>query len=409
MPGHSDAPQTRDPAAREREQFVRLADIIACAISAPGWAKRLQGIDPKSITSRASLAKLPVLRKSEISALQKAHPPFGGLNVTAPGKARRLLMSPGPIFEPEGDGTDWWGAARALYAAGFRVGDVVHNSFAYHLTPGGFILESGAHALGCAVIPGGVGNTEQQLEAIAHYRPAGYVGTPDFLKILLDTAEKTDKDASSIKRGLVSGAALPASLREELGRRGVAVLQCYATAELGVIAYESEAREGMTVNETVVVEIIRPGTGDPVPDGEVGEVVVTSFNPDYPMIRLATGDLSALVPGVSPCGRTNVRIKGWMGRADQTAKVKGMFVHPKQVAEIAARHPELKRLRLVVDRAAEQDSMTLLAEYAPPDAALETAIAVTLQSITKLKGSVKLVAPGTLPNDGKAIADERKP
>ncbi|MGC2822754.1 MAG: AMP-binding protein [Pseudolabrys sp.] len=409
MPGHYDALETRDPAAREREQFARLTDIIARAMSAPGWAKHLQGIDPKSITSRASLAKLPVLRKSEISALQKAHPPFGGLNVTAPGKARRLLMSPGPIFEPEGEGTDWWGAARALYAAGFRVGDVVHNSFAYHLTPGGFILESGVHALGCAVIPGGVGSTEQQLEAIAHYRPAGYVGTPDFLKILLDTAEKTDKDASSIKRGLVSGAALPASLREELGHRGVAVLQCYATAELGVIAYESEAREGMTVNETVVVEIIRPGTGDPVPDGEVGEVVVTSFNPDYPMIRLATGDLSALMPGVSPCGRTNVRIKGWMGRADQTAKVKGMFVHPKQVAEIAARHPELKRLRLVVDRAAEQDSMTLLAEYAPPDAALETAIAVTLQSITKLKGSVKLVAPGTLPNDGKVIADERKP
>jgi phenylacetate-CoA ligase len=409
MPGHYDALETRDPAAREREQFARLTDIIARAMSAPGWAKHLQGIDPKSITSRASLAKLSVLRKSEISALQKAHPPFGGLNVTAPGKAWRLLMSPGPIFEPEGEGTDWWGAARALYAAGFRVGDVVHNSFAYHLTPGGFILESGAHALGCAVIPGGVGNTEQQLEAIAHYRPAGYVGTPDFLKILLDTAEKTDKDASSIKRGLVSGAALPASLREELGHRGVAVLQCYATAELGVIAYESEAREGMTVNEPVVVEIVRPGTGDPVPDGEVGEVVVTSFNPDYPMIRLATGDLSALMPGVSPCGRTNVRIKGWMGRADQTAKVKGMFVHPKQVAEIAARHPELKRLRLVVDRAAEQDSMTLLAEYAPPDAALETAIAVTLQSITKLKGSVKLVAPGTLPNDGKVIADERKP
>jgi phenylacetate-CoA ligase len=409
MPGHYDALETRDPAAREREQFARLTNIIARAMSAPGWAKHLQGIDPKSITSCASLAKLPVLRKSEISALQKADPPFGGLNVTAPGKARRLLMSPGPIFEPEGEGTDWWGAARALYAAGFRVGDVVHNSFAYHLTPGGFILESGAHALGCAVIPGGVGNTEQQLEAIAHYRPAGYVGTPDFLKILLDAAEKTDKDTSSIKRGLVSGAALPASLREELGHRGVAVLQCYATAELGVIAYESEAREGMIVNESVIVEIVRPGTGDPVPDGEVGEVVVTSFNPDYPMIRLATGDLSALMPGVSPCGRTNVRIKGWMGRADQTAKVKGMFVHPKQVAEIAARHPELKRLRLVVDRAAEQDSMTLLAEYAPPDAALETAIAVTLQSITKLKGSVKLVAPGTLPNDGKVIADERKP
>jgi phenylacetate-coenzyme A ligase PaaK-like adenylate-forming protein len=409
MPRHYDALETRDPVAREREQFTRLSDIIARAMSAPGWTRHLQGIDSKSITSRASLAKLPVLRKSDISALQKEHPPFGGLNVTAPGKVRRLLMSPGPIFEPEGEGRDWWGAARALYAAGFRAGDVVHNSFAYHLTPGGFILESGAQALGCAVIPGGVGNTEQQLEAIAHYRPTGYVGTPDFLKILLDTAEKAGKTASSIKRGLVSGAALPASLREELGHRGVAVLQCYATAELGVIAYESEVREGLIVNESVIVEIVRPGTGDPVPDGEVGEVVVTSFNPDYPMIRLATGDLSVLMLGVSPCGRTNVRIKGWMGRADQTAKVKGMFVHPKQIAEIAARHPELKRLRLVVDRAAEQDTMTLLAEYAPSDAALETAIATTLQSITKLKGSVKLVAPGTLPNDGKVIADERKP
>ncbi|MGB9041033.1 MAG: AMP-binding protein, partial [Pseudolabrys sp.] len=385
MPEHYDSMETRDPAVREREQFARLSEIVARAMTAPGWAKHLSGVNPKAVTSRAALASLPVLRKSDISALQKEHPPFGGLNVTAGNKVRRLLMSPGPIFEPEGAGADWWGTARALYAAGFRPGNIVHNSFAYHLTPGGFILESGAHALGCAVIPGGVGNTEQQLEAIAHYKPTGYVGTPDFLKILLDTAEKTGKDASSIKRGLVSGAALPASLREELGRRGVAVLQMYATAELGVIAYESEAREGMIVNETVMVEIVRPGTGDPVPDGEVGEVVVTSFNPDYPMIRLATGDLSALMPGVSPCGRTNSRIKGWMGRADQTAKVKGMFVHPKQVAEIATRHPELKRLRLVVDRAAEQDTMTLLAECASPDTKLETAVAATLQSITKLK------------------------
>jgi phenylacetate-CoA ligase len=408
MPEHYDSMETRDPAVREREQFARLSEIVARAMTAPGWAKHLSGVNPKAVTSRAALASLPVLRKSDISALQKEHPPFGGLNVTAGNKVRRLLMSPGPIFEPEGAGADWWGTARALYAAGVRPGDIVHNSFAYHLTPGGFILESGAHALGCAVIPGGVGNTEQQLEAIAHYKPTGYVGTPDFLKILLDTAEKTGKDASSIKRGLVSGAALPASLREELGRRGVAVLQMYATAELGVIAYESEAREGMIVNETVMVEIVRPGTGDPVPDGEVGEVVVTSFNPDYPMIRLATGDLSALMPGVSPCGRTNSRIKGWMGRADQTAKVKGMFVHPKQVAEIATRHPELKRLRLVVDRAAEQDTMTLLAECASPDTKLETAVAATLQSITKLKGNVRLVAPGTLLNDGKLIADERK-
>jgi phenylacetate-coenzyme A ligase PaaK-like adenylate-forming protein len=408
MPEHYDALETRDPVAREREQFARLSEIVARAMTAPGWAKHLEGIDPKSVTSRASLATLPVMHKSDLAVLQKAHPPFGGLNTTAPGRVRRLLMSPGPVFEPEGEGADWWGAARAVYAAGFRAGHIVHNSFAYHLTPGGFILESGAHALGCAVIPGGVGNTEQQLDAIAHYRPEGYVGTPDFLKILLDTAQSTGKDASSIKRALVSGAALPASLRQELGHRGVAVLQCYATAELGVIAYESDARDGMIVNETVIVEIVRPGTGDPVPEGEVGEVVVTSFNPDYPMIRLGTGDLSAVMPGLSPCGRTNARLRGWMGRADQTAKVKGMFVHPKQIAELASRHPELKRLRLVVGREAEQDSMTLLAESATSDAALESAIAANLQSITKLKGIVKLVAPGSLPNDGKIISDERK-
>jgi phenylacetate-CoA ligase len=409
MTGHYDLLETRDPAERERDQFVRMPAAILHAMSAPGWAKHLAGTDAKAVNSRAALAKLPVFRKADLTTLQKEFPPFGGLNATPAASAKRLLMSPGPIFEPEGMDQDWWGAARALFAAGFRKGDIVHNSFAYHLTPGGFILESGALALGCPVIPGGVGNTEQQLEAIAHYKPTGYVGTPDFLKILLDTAEKTGKDASSLKRGLVSGAALPASLRDELGRRNVAVLQCYATAELGVIAYESEAREGMIANETIVVEIVRPGTGDPVPDGDVGEVVVTSFNREYPMIRFATGDLSVLLRGVSPCGRTNARIKGWMGRADQTAKVKGMFVHPKQVAEVAARHPELGRIRLVVDREAEQDTMTLLAECAPADAALEAAVVATLQSVTKLKGLVKLVTPGTLPNDGKLIADERKP
>jgi len=407
VPDYYDALETRDPAARESEQARALPAIIARAMTAPAWARHLAGVDAKAVTSRAALARLPVLRKTDIAALQKETPPFGGLNVTPPGRTRRLLMSPGPIFEPEGNADDWWGAARALFAAGFRAGDVVHNSFAYHLTPGGFILESGAHALGCAVIPGGVGNTELQLDAIAHYRPAGYVGTPDFLKVLLDTAQKSGKDTSSIKHALVSGAALPGSLREELGKRGVAVLQCYATAELGVIAYESEAREGMIANETVIVEIVRPGTGDPVTEGEVGEVVVTSFNHDYPMIRLGTGDLSALLPGASPCGRTNGRIKGWMGRADQTVKVKGMFVHPRQIAEVAARHPQLARLRLVVGRAAEQDTMTLLAECASPDASLESAVAASLQAITKLKGAVTLVAPGALPNDGKVIADER--
>ena len=407
MPDHYDSLETRDPAARESELFARLPDALARAMTAPGWAKQLAGIDARDIASRAALAKLPVLRKGDLAARQKEHPPFGGFNVTPPGKARRLQMSPGALFEPEGRGQDFGNCARALYAAGFRAGDIVHNSFSYHLTPGAYILEEGAHALGCAVIPGGVGNTEQQLEAISHYKPSGYVGTPDFLKILLDTAEKTGRDASSIERALVSGAALPASLRDELGRRGAAVLQCYAVAEVGVIAYESDAREGMIVNETVIVEIVRPGTGDPVPEGEVGEVVVTSFNLDYPMIRLATGDLSAIMPGLSPCGRTNIRIKGWMGRADQTAKVKGMFVHPQQIAEVGARHPELARLRLVVGRQAEQDFMTLVAECAAPASALESAIAATLQSVTKLKGTVKLVAPGSLPNDGKVIADER--
>jgi phenylacetate-CoA ligase len=316
-------------------------------------------------------------------------------------------MSPGPIFEPEGHGMDWWNAARALFAAGFRPGDVVHNAFAYHLTPGGFILESGAHALGCTVIPGGVGNTEQQVEAIAHLRPSGYTGTADFLKTLLDAAAKVGKDASSIKRGLVSGAALPQSLRAEFDTRGIAVLQAYAIAELGVVAFETPAREGMIINENIIVEIVRPGSGDPVSDGEVGEVVVTSFNADYPMIRLATGDLSAVLFGRSPCGRTNMRIKGWMGRADQTTKVKGMFVYPGQVVEVARRHPELGRVRLRVTREAEQDVMTLAAECAAPASALKDAVAATLQAVTKLKGHVELVAPGTLPNDGKVIADER--
>jgi phenylacetate-CoA ligase len=407
MPDHYDALETRAPAERERDFEARLPAAIARAMTAPGWATQLAGVDPQSIGSRAALAKLPLLRKSELLTQQKASPPFGGFNATPPGKARRLLMSPGPIFEPEGTGADWWGCARALYAAGFRAGDIVHNSFAYHLTPGGFILESGAHALGCAVIPGGVGNTDAQLEAIAHLRPVGYVGTPDFLKILLDSAEKSGKVVSSIKRALVSGAALPASLRQELAGRGVAVLQCYATAELGIIAYESQAQEGMILNENLIMEIVRPGSGDPVPDGEVGEVVVTSFNPDYPMIRLATGDLSAVLPGVSPCGRTNVRIRGWMGRADQTTKVKGMFVRPEQVAEVAKRHAELGRLRLAVTREAEQDAMTLHAECAVPAAGLADEVAATLQSVTKLKGEVKLVAPGSLPNDGKVIADER--
>ena len=406
MSQHFDELETRDFSVREKGLFARLPAAVAHAMTAPGWGKHLAGVDPNAITSRAALARLPLLRKSALLGLQKDNPPFGGFNVTPPGKAKRLFMSPGPIFEPEGQTGDY-NAARALFAAGIRAGDVVHNCFSYHLTPGAFILEAGAHALGCAVIPGGVGNTEAQLDAISQLKPSAYVGTPDFLKILLDAAAKAGKDASSIKRGLVSGAALPPSLRKELAERGVAVKQCYAVAEVGVISYESDALEGMIVNEDMILEIVRPGTGDPVADGEVGEVVATSFNPDYPMIRLATGDLSAVLAGASSCGRSNTRIKGWMGRADQTTKVKGMFVRPEQIAEVVRRHPELIRVRLAVTREGEQDAMTLSAECATPSDGFEQTIGETLQAVTKLKGAVKLVAPGSLPNDGKVIADER--
>jgi phenylacetate-CoA ligase len=406
MPEHYDVLETSDREQRERELFASLPDLISHAMTAPGWAAQLANVDPASVTSRAALARLPLLRKSDLGALQKQNPPFGGFNTTPVNAMRRLQMSPGPIFEPEGSARDFWGAARALFAAGFRAGDIVHNAFTYHLTPGAYIMESGLDAIGCAVIPGGIGNTEQQLEAIAQFQPTGYTGTPDFLKILLDTAEKSGRPAA-FRRGLVSGAALPASLRQEFDARGVAVLQCYATADVGVIAYESHAREGMIVNETMLVEIVRPGTGDPVADGEVGEVVVTAFNADYPMIRLAIGDLSAVMAAPSPCGRTNMRIRGWLGRADQTTKIKGMFVHPGQIADLTRRHPELGRVRLAVRREGEQDAMTLLAECATNDPALAQSIAATLQAVTKLRGEVSLVAPGSLPNDGKVIVDER--
>jgi len=407
MPDYFDALETRDPAERAREQSARLPDLIANALRAPGWAAHLAGVDPRTVTNRAALAELPLLRKSDLPALQRETPPFGGLNVLSPNKAKRLMVSPGPIFELEGQGEDPAGAARALYAAGIRKGDLLHNTFSYHLTPGAWMLEAGAHALGCAVIPGGVGNTEQQVATIAHLRPSACVGTPDFLKILLDTAQKSGQDVSCLKRGLVSGAALPSSLRDELAGRGLTVMQCYAAAETGVIAYETPAGAGMVVNENLLIEIVRPGTGQPATDGEVGEVVVTTFNPDYPMIRLATGDLSAVMAGRSPCGRTNTRIRGWMGRADQTTKIKGMFVRPEQIAELARRHPELGRVRLKVTRAQEQDVMTLLGEAATPSPALSEAVGATLAAVTKLRGGVELVAPGSLPNDGKVIADER--
>jgi phenylacetate-CoA ligase len=409
MPEFYDTLETRPPEARERALLGRLPELIERARQAPGWTKQLAGVDARTVTSRAALAGLPVLRKSDLKDRQRLDPPFGGFALEAPGRLKRLLMSPGPIFEPQGQEADFWGAARALFAAGFRSGDIVHNAFAYHLTPGGFIVESGAHALGCAVIPAGVGNTEQQVEAIAHFRPGGYAGTPDFLKILLDSAHRLGADVTSLTRGLVSGAALPPSLRAEFKSRGVAVFEAYAIAELGIVAYETLAGDGLVVNETVIVEIVQPASGDLVAAGEVGEVVVTTFNPDYPMIRLATGDLSAALPGTSPCGRTNTRLKGWMGRADQVTKVKGMFVHPNQIAEIAKRHRELGRVRLSVSREAEQDVMTLSAETSAAGQALEEAVAATLQAVTKLKGRVRFVRPGSLPDDGKLIADERTP
>jgi len=341
--------------------------------------------------------------------LQRAAPPFGGLVSGPPGSFGRLFTSPGPIFEPEPTHADPWRGARALFAAGLRPGDIVLNTFSYHLTPGGFIFDASARALGCAVIPAGPGNTEAQFELIEAYRPIGYSGTPDFLKILLDAAVAAGRDVSSIKRALVSGAAFPRSLQEEIRSRGIDAYQAFGTADLGLIAFETEARDGMVVNEDLILEIVVPGTGDPAAEGDVGEIVVTSLDPGHPWIRLALGDLSAVLPGVSRCGRSNWRIKGWMGRADQTTKVKGMFVRPEQVAEIGRRHPELGRLRLIVSRAGETDAMTLKAEYASEDDALPSALVATLRAVTKLQGGVDLVAPGSLPNDGKLIEDARQP
>ena len=398
--------ETRRPEEREAQLFTKLPLLLAkLKAGMPAWAARLADIEPAAISSREALSALPILRKSELTELQAQTPPFGGLAGANPA---RVFMSPGPIFEPQSPLPDTWGFARALYAAGFRKGEVLHNCFAYHMTPGGFLLDDGARALGMAVFPAGPGNTEMQVEAAAHIKPAGYAGTPDYLKVILDKARELGRDVSSIKKALVTGGALFPSLREEYSSRGVAVLQCYGTADLGCIAYESAAMEGMIVNEDMIAEIVRPGTGEPVPEGEVGEVVVTTLNETYPLIRFATGDLSAILPGQSPSGRTNKRIKGWMGHAGQTVKVKGMFVHPSQVAEVGRRHPGLGRLRLTVTREAEQDVMTLQAESTAADEGLRAQIAETLATVTKLKGAVQLVPAGSLPNDGKIIADERK-
>jgi phenylacetate-CoA ligase len=407
MSDHYDSLETRDPAAREAELFSRLPGALRRAMEAPAYAERLKGVDPGSVTNRAALAKLPVLRKSELPALHKAGPPFGGLVAAPPGSFSRLFTSPGPIFEPETTGGDPWRGARALHAAGFRPRDIVLNTFSYHLTPGGFIFDMSARALGCAVIPAGPGNVEAQFELIEAYRPMGYSGTPDFLKILIDAATSADRDISSITRALVSGAAFPPSLQKEFRSHGIEAYQAFGTADLGMVAFETPAREGMVVNEHLILEIVKPGTGEPVAQGDVGEIVVTSLDDEHPWIRLALGDLTAALPGISPCGRTNMRIKGWMGRADQTTKVKGMFVRPEQVAEIAKRHPTLGRLRLAVTREGEADVMTLQAESTAATEALRADVAATLRSVTKLGGTVELVDAGALPNDGKVIADER--
>jgi phenylacetate-CoA ligase len=408
MNTHFDALETRSADERAAALARALPAQIAHAQANTTWfAESLKGIDAASITSRAALAALPVIRKHDLIELQKNRRPFGGLVASSFGKLGRVFSSPGPIYEPEGRGADYWRTARALFAAGFRPGDLVHNSFSYHMTPGAWILEAGAQALGCTVFPAGVGQTEQQVDAMRDLQPQGYVGTPSFLRILLEKADELKIPLPSLTKALVSGEAFLPPVRDALLARGIAGYQAYATADLGVIAYETESRQGLVVDEGVILEIVRPGTGDPVAEGEVGEVVVTTFNADHPLIRFGTGDLSAVMAGVSPCGRTNMRIKGWMGRADQTTKVKGMFVHPEQVAAVVKRHPELSKARLVVTNPDSVDSMVLHCE-ATQDDALVRAIGDSIREVTKLRGEVKLVAVGSLPNDGKVISDERK-
>ncbi len=401
--------ETRDALERERSLMARLPQQVAHAKSKTAYyATAFSDIDPRAINSRAALAILPVLRKGELLELQKKERPFGGLNATSLRELNWVFQSPGPIYDPAGRGDDWWRFARPMYAAGFRAGDLIHNTFSYHFTPAGLMFEGGARKLGCCVFPAGIGQTEMQVAAMADLRPACYVGTPSFLKIILDKADEMQVNVSSLTKALVSGEALPASLRAALNSRGVSVRQCYATADVGTIAYETEAQEGMVIDEDVIIEIVRPGTGDPVAEGEVGEVVVTTFNPDYPLLRFGTGDLSAVLPGMSPCGRTNTRIKGWLGRADQTTKVKGMFVHPSQVADIVKRHSDIGKARLVVDNPGGSDRMTLRCEVLFRNDAMARAVAVTIRDVTKLRGEVEFVAPGSLPNDGKVIEDARK-
>ncbi len=407
-----DALEIRDPAIREQDLMSRLPALIAQAQQAPGWMHILIDVNAADITSRAALAQLPVTRKSDLKALQEGGLPFGGLTTTATRSLGRLFMSPGPIFDPEGRGADWWRIARPLHAVGLRAGHIIQNCYSYHFTPAAFMIEGAAARLGCVVIPAGSGQTEMQVQSIAALRPDAYTGTPSFLKIILEKAQEMGADIACMQRAVVGAEALPPSLRKWLNNHGVPfVTQMYGSADIGNIAYETltdgEVNPGMVVDEDLILEVVRPGTGDPVPAGEVGEVVVTSFNPDYPLIRFATGDMSAILPGVSPCGRTNMRIRGWLGRADQTTKVRAMFVHPSQVADIMRRHPSMLKARLVISGEMASDVMTLVCESAAPDLALQAAIVESIREVTKLRGEVRIVAPGALPNDGKVIEDLR--
>jgi len=408
---HYDALETRDPAVREAALMAALPAQVQAARATPAYAERLAGVDAQAVDSRAALARLPVTRKGELLERQKAGradaaawDPFGGFSAIgwramgAARLARRVYQSPGPIYEPEGHGTDYWRCGR----------DLAHNSFSYHLTPGAWIMESGAHAVGCTVFPGGVGNTEMQLQAAAELRADGYIGTPSFLRILFEKAAADRVALPHLKKALVGGEAFPPTLRDWLAERGMTAYQCYATADVGLIAYETSARQGLVIDEGVIVEIVRPGTDDPVPEGEVGEVVVTVLQPDYPLLRFGTGDLSAILAGTCPTGRTNQRIRGWLGRADQTAKVRGMFVHPSQVAEVVRRHPEIGKARLVVEGEMANDRMTLKIEALTTPEGLADAVAASVRDVTKLRGDVVLCAPGSLPNDGKVIEDLRK-
>ena len=409
-----DALESRDPAVREAALLAALpAQIANAKANSPAFAQILANVNPEAITTRQALAALPVTRKSELHALQKEQranggDPFGGFSTLAYGaKLPRIFASPGPIYEPEGKALDYWRMARAIYASGFRSGELIHNCFSYHFVPAGSMMETGAHALGCSVFPGGTGQTEQQVQAIADLKPAGYIGTPSFLKIILEKAAELGVALPSLKKAMFGGEAFPPSLRDWYLANGIDGYQCFATADLGLIAYETSAREGLILDEGVLVEIVRPGTGDPVAEGEVGELVVTSMNPDYPLIRFGTGDLTAVLPGHCPTGRTNTRIKGWMGRADQTTKIRGMFVHPGQVDTIAKRFPEVAKARLVVSGEMANDQMTLKVEVAQASSELSNKVSEAIRDVTKLRGQVELVEVGSLPNDGKVIEDAR--